>query len=190
MGTHPIFESDFDCLTDLIEMDEKTQRISDYSDRLARSILSEVVDDIKLAKIQEIKEQTDSAKSSPRLSRGQISNNNSSESAKVRKRKTAREEGEIDLLADRLTSDIISHATYTEKPTVQDRIKIHKYDTKSPDSPTSTNGQRTLANEYQKMVIEYQNQNGFEDDFDATTRRSSIWAKQPRATSIWNRTDD
>ena len=54
-------------------MDEKTQRISDFSDRLARSILSEVVDDIKLAKIQEIKEQTESAKSSPRLSRGQIS---------------------------------------------------------------------------------------------------------------------
>ena len=41
------------------------------------------------------------------------SNNNSCESAKVRKRKTAREEAEIDLLADRLTSDIISHATYT-----------------------------------------------------------------------------
>ena len=56
---------------------------------------------------ESVTQNSDSPRSSPRLSRG-----SNGENGKLRKRKTAREEAEIDLLADRLTSDIISHATY------------------------------------------------------------------------------
>jgi len=44
--------------------------------------------------------------------------------------------------------------------------------------------------EYQQAVINYQNHNGFEDEGQLPSRRSSIWNKQPSANSIWNMTDD
>ena len=90
-------------------MDNKSQRIHDYSSRLARSILTEVVDDIKLGKAT-TKYEHNRPKSSPRMIQRHSGHSNGDN--KLRKRKTAREEAEIDLLADRLTSDIISHATY------------------------------------------------------------------------------
>ena len=102
-------------------MDEKSQRIHDYSSRLARSILIEVVDDIKLGKATtttttaSVKQENNKPKSSPRLIPRHNGQHHTNGDNKLRKRKTAREEAEIDLLADRLTSDIISHATYNGK---------------------------------------------------------------------------
>jgi hypothetical protein len=160
-----------------------------FSDNLARTIILDVLEDIKTTKRQ-------NPELNSRNSTGNVaecSSGSSSGNTPKRKRKTGsnssgttgngsngKNETDIDILANRLTSDIITHATYSDPKLKKDKIKQSKVESSIP------------ASEYQQAVINYQNQNGFEvsEESQLPVRRSSIWNKQPNANSIWNMTDD
>merc|ERR1712039_498773 len=58
MGTHPIFESDFDCLTDMSDSDsESVEEFLTLADRLRVKYVNEIEDKIK--KIKNIEDVTD-----------------------------------------------------------------------------------------------------------------------------------
>ena len=95
-----------------------------FSDNLARNIIKEVLEDYK-----ESQSGPNGSSVGGRRSGSPANANNTSRSQStnqspltavrnnksIRKRKTAKEEAEINSLADRLTTDIISHATSSGK---------------------------------------------------------------------------
>lgn len=165
-----------------------------FSDNLARTIILDVLEDIKTSKSKPIRSSATSKTSklvtSSVATNGPSTGSSGSSNGNTPKRKrkpgndrtrNGNNETDIDILANRLTSDIISHATYSDsksKKETRNGIKQSKVETTIP------------ANEYQQAVINYQNHNGFEDEGQLPSRRSSIWNKQPSANSIWNMTDD
>jgi len=111
-------------------------------------------------------------------------------------RRSEQDERDIDQLADRLTSDIISHATtndYSPKDKKRDRTKKElKKNTESNEMITDNT--QIPANDYQKTVINYQNDDECflgAHDKNVPVRRSSFWnTKNPKSNSIWHMTDD
>ncbi len=97
-----------------------------FSDNLARNIIKEVLEDYR-----ELRSGPNGSSLGGHRSRSTANANNSSRSQSsnqspltagrngqnkcIRKRKTTKEEAEINNLADRLTTDIISHATSSGK---------------------------------------------------------------------------
>lgn len=124
---------------------------------------------------------------SKRAKNNNLKNNN--------KRKTEQEERDIDQLADRLTSDIINHATAADCPYKEKKKDRLKKEAKRGDSGMEVGNDSTQipASDYQKTVINYQNDDecihGYE--MGGQVRRSSFWnTKTPKSNTLWHMTDD
>ena len=88
--------------------------MDDFSDSLARSIISDVLEDIRREKNGQ-NSKGDATVNNGNSSTDPTDKTSNSTTPKVRKRKTVKTETDIDILANRLTYDIISHATYSGK---------------------------------------------------------------------------
>ena len=98
-----------------------------FSDNLARNIIKEVLEDYRESRSGPNgsslggRRSGSPANANTHSSRSQSSNQSpltgvrNGHNKSIRKRKTAKEEAEINSLADRLTTDIISHATSSGK---------------------------------------------------------------------------
>lgn len=96
-----------------------------FSDNLARNIIKEVLEDYRESRSgpngSSLGGRSGSPANANHSSRSQSSNQSpltgvrNGHNKSIRKRKTAKEEAEINSLADRLTTDIISHATSSGK---------------------------------------------------------------------------
>ncbi|CAG5107536.1 Oidioi.mRNA.OKI2018_I69.chr1.g3374.t1.cds [Oikopleura dioica] len=105
------------------------------------------------------------------------------------------EDKEIDLLADRLTTEIIDYATSSDAPSKgRKKERRSRQDTDSEIDQMEIYSDSTQpASEYQKTVIKYQNSDGaFSEPAPvATSRRESLWEmKVPKNNSIWRMTDE
>lgn len=116
---------------------------------------------------------------------------NSSQLGFTERKRRNEEDKEIDILADRLTTEIIDYATSSDVSS-KGRKKERRARQEERDQMEIYSDSTQPASEYQKTVIKYQNSDAafLEPAPAPTSRRESLWEmKVPKNNSIWRMTE-
>merc|ERR1712037_717024 len=161
-----------------------------FADRLAREIIRDVKNDFGN---HEPGQSTDDSNNQifKKFQQRPHKRAKSSQLGFTERKRRNEEDKEIDILADRLTTEIIDYATSSDAPP-KGRKKERKAQQDEHEQMEIYSDSTQPASEYQKTVIKYQNSDAafFEPVPAPTSRRESLWEmKVPKNNSIWRMTD-